>query len=63
MAVAFTILFVFRSAIKSIACKGFNYHGFLDFGTGVEEPEFYCVPDPATLIQLPWKPEFGWMAW
>ena len=25
-------------------------------------PDMLAIPDPASLIQLPWKPEVGWLA-
>ena len=25
-------------------------------------PDMFAVPDPESLIQLPWKPEVGWLA-
>jgi glutamate---methylamine ligase len=26
------------------------------------DPDMFAIPDPASLIQLPWKPEIGWLA-
>ena len=26
------------------------------------DPDMFAMPDPASLIQLPWKPEVGWVA-
>ncbi len=51
------------SAIRRVQQRGVNMHGWGNFGNGGTDPENYCVPDPTTLIQLPWKPEFGWLAW
>ena len=51
------------SAIKKVQQYGFHLHGFLDYNTGGSMPECFMLPDPRTLIQLPWKPEFGWLAW
>ena len=25
-------------------------------------PDMFAIPDPTSLIQLPWKPEVGWVA-
>ena len=51
------------SAIRRIQQTGFKLHGFGDFAFGASEPECYMIPDPKTLIQLPWKPECAWLAW
>ncbi len=43
-----------------------NGAGFAGFATHLDQtpahPDTLAVPDPASLIQLPWKPEVGWMA-
>jgi glutamine synthetase len=40
--------------------------GFAGFATYLDmtpaDPDMFAVPDPATLIQLPWKKEIGWLA-
>ncbi len=40
--------------------------GFAGFATWLDMtpayPDMFAVPDPSSLIQLPWKPEVGWMA-
>lgn len=40
--------------------------GFAGFATWLDmtpaDPDLFAVPDPASLIQLPWKPEIGWLA-
>ncbi|MEE8273689.1 MAG: type III glutamate--ammonia ligase [Alphaproteobacteria bacterium] len=40
--------------------------GFAGFATWLDMtpayPDMFAVPDPASLIQLPWKPEVGWLA-
>jgi glutamine synthetase type III len=33
-----------------------------NLGLGPEVPEIAAVPDPASLIQLPWEPTVGWVA-
>lgn len=43
-----------------------NGAGFAGFATHLDMtpayPDTFAVPDPASLIQLPWKPEVGWLA-
>ena len=40
--------------------------GFAGFSTWLDmtpaDPDLFARPDPASLIQLPWKPEVGWLA-
>jgi glutamine synthetase len=40
--------------------------GFAGFATWLDmtpaHPDLFAVPDPSTAIQLPWKPEFAWVA-
>ncbi len=51
------------SAIAGMARNGAGFAGFatwLDMSPA--DPDLFAVPDPATLIQLPWKPEVGWLA-
>jgi glutamine synthetase len=40
--------------------------GFAGFATWLDltpaHPDMFAVPDPASLIQLPWKPEVAWLA-
>src|SRR5580658_2185468 len=40
--------------------------GFAGFATWLDltpaDPDVFAIPDPASLIQLPWKPEVGWLA-
>lgn len=40
--------------------------GFAGFATWLDmtpaDPDLFARPDPASLIQLPWKPEVGWLA-
>jgi glutamate---methylamine ligase len=39
---------------------------FAGFATHLDltpaDPDMFAMPDPASLIQLPWKPEVGWLA-
>lgn len=68
--IAFTDLFgVMRaklapaSAIGAMARDGAGFAGFatwLDMTPA--HPDLFAVPDPDSLIQLPWKPEVGWLA-
>ncbi len=43
-----------------------NGAGFAGFATNLDmtpaHPDMFAVPDPDSLIQLPWKPEVGWLA-
>ncbi len=40
--------------------------GFAGFATWLDmtpaDPDLFARPDPSSLIQLPWKPEVGWLA-
>ncbi len=40
--------------------------GFAGFATWLDmtpaHPDMFAMPDPDSLIQLPWKPEVGWLA-
>lgn len=40
--------------------------GFAGFATWLDmtpaDPDLFARPDPASLIQLPWRPEVGWLA-
>jgi glutamine synthetase len=68
--IAFTDLFgtlrsklVPASAIDVMAEEGAGFAGFatwLDMTPA--DPDMLAIPDPDSLIQLPWKPEVGWMA-
>lgn len=51
------------SAIGEMQVEGAGFAGFaawLDMAPS--EPDMFAVPDPTSLIQLPWKPEVGWLA-
>ena len=68
--IAFTDLFgnqraklVPASAIAGMQRDGAGFAGFatwLDMSPA--DPDLFGRPDPASLIQLPWKPELGWLA-
>ncbi len=50
-------------AIDVMASEGAGFGGFATwFDMTPADPDVLAVPDPASLIQLPWKPEVGWMA-
>jgi glutamate---methylamine ligase len=50
-------------AIDTMATDGAGFGGFATwFDMTPADPDVLAVPDPASLIQLPWKPEVGWMA-
>jgi glutamine synthetase len=51
------------SAIGGMQKDGAGFAGFaawLDMTPA--HPDMFAVPDPDSLIQLPWKPEIGWLA-
>jgi glutamine synthetase len=51
------------SAITGMAKDGAGFAGFaswLDMTPAY--PDILAIPDPDSLIQLPWKPEVGWLA-
>ena len=51
------------SAIKAMTEDGAGFAGFatwLDMTPA--DPDLFAKPDPDSLIQLPWKPEVGWLA-
>ena len=51
------------SAIGAMARNGAGFAGFatwLDMTPA--DPDLFAIPDPDSLIQLPWKPEVGWLA-
>jgi glutamine synthetase len=51
------------SAIGGMVKAGASFAGFatwLDMTPA--HPDLFAVPDPDSLIQLPWKPEVGWLA-
>lgn len=51
------------SAIDGMARDGAGFAGFATwFDMTPADPDMLGLPDPATLVQLPWKPEVGWMA-
>jgi glutamine synthetase len=51
------------SAIGDMTKAGASFAGFatwLDMTPA--DPDTFAMPDPASLVQLPWKPEVGWVA-
>jgi glutamate---methylamine ligase len=51
------------SAVGGMVTSGAGFGGFatwLDMSPA--DPDMFAVPDPDSLIQLPWKPEVGWLA-
>ncbi len=52
-----------REAINEMAKTGAGFAGFatwLDMTPA--HPDLFAIPDPDSLIQLPWKKEVGWLA-
>ena len=68
--ISFVDLFgVLRSKLvpaRAIGAMQRDGAGFAGFATWLDmtpaHPDMFAVPDPASLIQLPWKPEVGWLA-
>ena len=68
--ISFTDLFgVMRSKLvpaRAIAGMQESGAGFAGFATNLDmtpaHPDMFAVPDTDTLVQLPWKPEVGWVA-
>ncbi len=49
-------------AIDDMARDGAGFAGFATwFDMTPADPDMLVVPDPDSLIQLPWKPEVGWL--
>jgi glutamine synthetase len=50
-------------AIDAVADEGAGFAGFATwFDMTPADADVLAIPDESTLIQLPWKPEVGWMA-
>ena len=50
-------------AIAAMQRNGAGFAGFAAwFDMSPADPDLLAIPDPASLIQLPWKPEVGWLA-
>jgi glutamine synthetase len=68
--ISFTDLFGSQRAklVPAAAIAGMqkNGAGFAGFATWLDmspaDSDMFALPDPDTLIQLPWKPEVGWLA-
>jgi glutamate---methylamine ligase len=68
--ISFTDLFGFQraklvpaSAIAGMQKGGAGFAGFAaNFDMTPADADLLAMPDPATLIALPWKPEIGWVA-
>jgi len=68
--ISYTDLFAAQRAklvpASAIAGMQKNGAGFAGFATWLDlspaDPDMFALPDPETLIQLPWKPEIGWLA-
>jgi len=51
------------SAIADMAEEGAGFAGFASWlDMTPADPDMLAVPDPKSLIQLPWKPEVAWLA-
>jgi glutamine synthetase len=50
-------------AIDAMAEEGAGFAGFATwFDMTPADPDMLAIPDPSSLIQLPWKPQVGWLA-
>ena len=50
-------------AIDAVAKSGAGFAGFATwFDMTPADPDILAMPDPDSLIQLPWKPEVAWVA-
>jgi glutamine synthetase type III len=51
---------------EAIGTMAKNGAGFAGFATWLDmtpaDPDVFAIPDPDSLIQLPWKPEVAWLA-
>ncbi len=51
------------AAIEEVCKQGAPFAGFATWlNLTPADPDVFAVPDPNSLIQLPWKPEVGWLA-
>jgi glutamate---methylamine ligase len=51
------------AAISGMQKTGAGFAGFATwFDMTPADPDVFARPDPASLIQLPWKPDVGWLA-
>ena len=51
------------AAIGDMAKDGADFAGFASWlDMTPADPDVLAIPDPSSLIQLPWKPEVGWLA-
>ncbi len=68
--ITFTDLFGYQraklapaQAIKDMSADGAGFAGFATWlNLTPAHPDMLAVPDPASVIQLPWKPEVAWLA-
>ena len=49
--------------IKDMQKEGAGFAGFATYlDMSPADPDMVSIPDPSSLIQLPWQPEVGWLA-
>jgi glutamine synthetase len=51
------------SALDNLQKNGFGYYTIDHFKLEPNDAEMFGVPDPETLVKLPWKPELGVVLW
>ena len=50
-------------AINEMAKNGAGFGGFATYlDMSPADSDMLAIPDPDSLIQLPWRPEIGWLA-
>ena len=51
------------SAINGMQSEGAGFAGFATYlDLTPAHPDMFAVPDPSSVIQLPWKPDVAWVA-
>jgi len=51
------------AAIGPMQQSGASFAGFATWlNMTPADPDMFAIPDPGSLVQLPWKPEVGWLA-
>ena len=51
------------AAIAPMQQSGASFAGFATWlNMTPADPDMFAIPDPGSLVQLPWKPEVGWLA-
>ena len=51
-----------KRSIRSVQQRGCGVPAAMYFKADGADPEMNILPDARTLVQLPWKPEYGWLS-